>query len=111
LWCILQRCACKDAASASPLRKILSSRRRAAGAGGGGSGHGGAADSSNGSGHDGGGGGSMASSSSRGSLDLSSETDEFGRPEHVQARPHATCPALSSYCQSRERPLSLATAL
>ena len=63
---ILQRCACKDATSASPLRKILSSRRRAAGSGGGGA-HG--ADngggSNNGSGHHGG----SVGTSSTGSLE------------------------------------------
>ncbi len=48
---ILQRCACKDATSASPLRKILSSKRKG---------------------------------SSSGSLDVSSEADEYGCPENVQ---------------------------
>lgn len=49
---ILQRCACKDATSASPLRKILSNKRKG--------------------------------SSSSSSLEVSSETDEFGCPENVQ---------------------------
>lgn len=56
---ILQRCACKDATAASPLRKILSNKRKG--------------------------------SSSAGSLEVSSESDEFGSPENVQVGTAAHC--------------------
>ena len=51
---VVQRCACKDATSSSPLRKILSNKRRG------------------------------SSNNSATSLEMSPETDEFGQPEHVQ---------------------------